>query len=381
MKKHTLSLSLVLSVLLFNSCFTQKHDFDNPLDPGGVNFKSWPAPTLSAPGVALAGTQYSVTWSDVGVSSYLIEEADNQSFTNATNHTVGGISYSFSHEEADKTYYYRVKTNTGEKDSGWSKTLSVAIIEGPTSNIQLVTIPSGTFRMGDVENYGQYSDEKPVHSVTLSSFAMSNFEITQGQYQSVIGTNPSSSYGVSDTYPVYNVSWYDAVKFCNKLSDAEGLERCYNESTWACDFGKNGYRLPTEAEWEYACRAGTETNFYTGNTISSKGSTSTDLDRAGWYWYNWGETNNTTHFVGAKEPNAFGLFDMHGNVWEWCNDCYGSYSRGSASNPTGAQTGSYRVFRGGCWSGGARYCRSAYRYNTTPYVSDGSVGFRVVRRP
>lgn len=139
------------------------------------------------------------------------------------------------------------------------------------------------------------------------------------------------------------------MKFCNKLSDAEGLERCYNESTWACDFGKNGFRLPTEAEWEYACRAGTETNFYTGNTINSDGYTSTDLDRAGWYWYNLGQANNKAHVVGAKEPNNFGLYDMHGNVWEWCLDWYGSYQSGSVTNPTGVQTSSSRVVCGGSW--------------------------------
>ncbi|MFC1607140.1 SUMF1/EgtB/PvdO family nonheme iron enzyme [Candidatus Latescibacterota bacterium] len=249
-------------------------------------------------------------------------------------------------------------------------------------DITFVTIPGGTFRMGDIQNYGQRSNEKPVHDVTLSSFEMSIYEVTQGQYQSVIGTNPSY-FKSGDDYPVETVSWYDAVKYCNKLSDAAGLERCYNESTWACDLSRNGFRLPTEAEWEYACRAGTETKFYTGNNLSSDGRTSTDLDTA--VWYN-GNSGSKTHAVGDKEPNAWGLFDMHGNVWEWCNDWYGEsyYSSSPSSDPTGPSTGSGRVARGGGWGDDALYCRSAIRYRINPTRTHdliGVIGFRVVRRP
>ena len=164
-----------------------------------------------------------------------------------------------------------------------------------------------------------------------------------------------------------------------------GYEKCYTESgNWECDFSKNGFRLPTEAEWEYACRAGTETNFYTGNNINNDGS-SKDLDRAGWYWYNSGQANNKkTHVVGEKNPNAFGLYDMHGNIWEWCNDWYGSYSSGSDTDPIGAPMPSYRallrVLRGGCWFIKAYYCRSADRYSDFPIDRFNTMGFRVVRR-
>ena len=247
------------------------------------------------------------------------------------------------------------------------------------NNITLVTIPGGTFRMGDIQNYGRYSDEKPVHTVTISTFDMSIYEITQGQYQSVMGSNPSKYYGVGENYPVYWVSWYNAVKYCNALSVSAGLDRCYNESTWACDFSKNGFRLPTEAEWEYACRGGTETKFNTGNNLSSDGKTSTDLDRAGWYWNNWGEANNKTHVVGDKEPNAWGLYDMHGSVWEWCNDRYGVYPLESVTNPTGPSTGSGRVMRGGSLGSIAWICRSAYRDSHAGRFYN--LGFRVVRRP
>jgi len=267
-KIRILVVALALTAL---TCQTKKHPFDNPLDPEGDVFQGYSAPVLStnAPSGAPPDGEYEVYWNDVAASSYLLEEADDSTFTNTSPITVSVESKNFTHTSEGKTYYYRVKTNTGNKDSGWSNTVAVTIIKGTKiSGIQFVTIPSGAFSMGDLQGVG-YSDELPVHDVTLSSFEMSIYEITQGQYKSVMGTNPANSYGVGDTYPVYYVSWYDAMEFCNKLSDTEGLERCYNESTWACDFGKNGYRLPTEAEWEYACRAGTETMFYTGNTLSS----------------------------------------------------------------------------------------------------------------
>ncbi|HUU27996.1 MAG TPA: SUMF1/EgtB/PvdO family nonheme iron enzyme [archaeon] len=235
----------------------------------------------------------------------------------------------------------------------------------PSTEIEMLPIPAGTFQMGS--NTG-WSDEQPVHTVTLSAFQMSKYEITQAQYQAVMGSNPSYFTG-DDNRPVEQVSWYDAVTFCNKLSESAGLQPCYNLSTWSCDFTKNGYRLPTEAEWEYACRAGTSTEYYTGNTES-------DLDRAGWYDYNSG---NTTHAVGGKLANAFGLYDMHGNVWEWCNDWYGSYSSENENNPQGPSSGSTRVIRGGSRSYDAYLCRSAFRTDYDPadryYFS---LGFRVV---
>ena len=178
---------------------------------------------------------------------------------------------------------------------------------------------------------------------------MSIYEITQWQYESIIGLNPSKEEGVGPEYPVYYVSWCGAVKFCNRLSEQMGYEKCYTESgDWECDFSKNGYRLPTEAEWEYACRAGTDTYFYTGNVLSySDGKTSTDLDKAELY----GSNRSNLHRVGRKEPNAFGLYDMHGNVCEWCNDWYGEsyYSSSPSNNPTGPNSGSERVDRGGSW--------------------------------
>jgi formylglycine-generating enzyme required for sulfatase activity len=217
--------------------------------------------------------------------------------------------------------------------------------------IKMVPIPGGTFEMGT--NVGP-GDDKPVHSVTLSAFEMSATEITQGQYKAVMGTNPSMFTG-DDNLPVENVSWNDAVAFCRALSQKTGGE----------------FRLPTEAEWEYACRAGTTTVYNLGDAES-------DLARAGWYNSN---SNSTTHPVGQKTPNSWGLYDMHGNVWEWCNDWYATYSSDSVTNPTGPSTGSSHLRRGGCWHNYAWFCRSANRGGGAP-AEGGSdyTGFRVVCR-
>ena len=242
--------------------------------------------------------------------------------------------------------------------------------------------------MGDIQGSG-YDIERPVHDVTLDGFEISKYEITQGQYKSIIGLNPSHFSG-SDDLPVEYVSWNDAVKFCNALSDTAGLDRCYDESTWECDFSKNGYRLPTEAEWEYACRAETTTEYSTGDSEN-------DLARAGWFYANSGNeslfgrkwnytevTNNNcrTHPVGEKEPNAWGLYDMHGNVWEWCNDWYdsGYYASPQTADPVGSSSGSSRVYRGGSWGYSAWGCRSANRLRYLGAGPYDGIGFRVVRR-
>ena len=226
------------------------------------------------------------------------------------------------------------------------------------------SIPAGTFQMG------QTDIAEPVHSVTLSGFEMSATEITRGQYKAVMETTTVYFTGY-DSLPVETVSWWDAIKFCNALSRAAGWDLCYTESTGACDFGKNGFRLPTEAEWEYACRAGTTTRYYTRDAES-------DLALAEWYD---GNSGSKTNPVGQKVPNTWGLYDMHGNVWEWCNDWYDSYSSSLATNPTGVQTGSYRVIRGGSWYGSDYNCRSAYRGDFSPSDGYDIVGFRVVCRP
>ncbi|MFC1574286.1 formylglycine-generating enzyme family protein [Candidatus Latescibacterota bacterium] len=233
----------------------------------------------------------------------------------------------------------------------------------------MISVPSGSFNMGSKKGF---DIEKPVHTVTLSAFEMSETEITQAQYEAVIGINPSLA-KENPQLPVERVSWYNAVLFCNKLSEVAGYENCYDEKTWECDLSKNGFRLPTEAEWEYACRAGTTTKYYSGNTID-------DLIRVGWFTQN---SEGKTHPVGQKLPNAWGLYDMHGNVWEWTYDWLGDYSRENVFNPTGAKTGKYRVIRGGGfppWTPNNMGCESGIRGYGIPDKSTGAVGFRVVRR-
>jgi formylglycine-generating enzyme required for sulfatase activity len=243
----------------------------------------------------------------------------------------------------------------------------------------MALIPAGTFRMGNITEHPEgLVAESPVHEVTITRpFLMARTEVTQAQYEAVMGSNPSHFKGPD--LPVERVSWYEAVEFCNELSRQEGLDPCYSGSgsSILCDFTANGYRLPTEAEWEYACRAGTETDFYTGNMTHS-GSSPLDpaLDRAGWYD---GNSGSRTHPVGEKEPNAFGLYDMHGNVSEWCWDWYGSYASSPAGDPRGPASGSSRVLRSGSWDYIARYCRSAYRNTTNPVSRSYIFGFRLVR--
>jgi formylglycine-generating enzyme required for sulfatase activity len=233
-------------------------------------------------------------------------------------------------------------------------------------SLALVSIPSGTFGMGSADGD---EDERPVHAVTLRAFSMGAHTVTQEQFKAVMGYNPSRFTGEKNL-PVEQVNWFDAVRFCNLLSDAWGLNRCYNESAWECDFSKNGFRLPSEAEWEYACRAGTKTSYYSGDRES-------DLDPAGWYK---GNSGGETRPVGQKAPNARGLYDMHGNVWEWCNDWYGSYSGHIHPSHPSSQTGPFKVKRGGGWYFDAECCRSSYRGNFEPDFRDCLMGFRVVRR-
>ena len=233
-------------------------------------------------------------------------------------------------------------------------------------NIKMISVPAGNFRMGSDNS----RDEKPMHTITLDGFEMSSTEITQKIYGNFTGETPSGFKGI-DNLPVEKVSWFDAVKFCNLLSDAAGLTLCYNEKTWYCNFDAKGFRLPTEAEWEYACRAGTETDYYTGDGESS-------LFNAGWYKKS---SDSKTHPVKQKEPNAWDLYDMHGNVWEWCHDYYGEYNRISSRNPEGAQSGKYHVIRGGSYKSNTSNCRTANRQYMLPNDRLKDIGFRVVRRP
>ncbi|MFZ4733441.1 MAG: formylglycine-generating enzyme family protein [Pirellulales bacterium] len=233
--------------------------------------------------------------------------------------------------------------------------------------MKLVLIPRGTFTMGSpIEENGAHNDEEQ-HVVTISkAFYLGKTEVTQGQYEQVMGGNPSQfQKGVvgtshSSTYPVERVSWEDAVEFCERLS-ALPAEQAAGRV----------YRLPTEAEWEYACRAGTGTAYSFGDNAKSLGD------------YAWWEENSdrATHPVGGKKANAWGLHDMHGNVYEWCSDWYGKYPKDAVTDPVGPAGGSLRVFRGGCGFNSAWFLRSAFRFRNGPSNRYGVLGFRLALSP
>lgn len=235
-----------------------------------------------------------------------------------------------------------------------------------TVKMDMIWIEPGTFVMGSPSNeLGRYSDETQ-HTVTLTKgYWLGKYEVTQAQYQTVMGSNPSNFKG--DNLPVEDVSWYDANNFCAKLTAQEKAAGRLPEGY--------EYTLPTEAQWEYACRAGTTTALNSGKNLTQEYDNCPNLGEVGWYTSNSG---SKTHEVGQKKPNEWGLYDMHGNVWEWCKDWYGSYSTGAVTDPVGPSTGSRRVIRGGSWYFNANYCRSAYRYYDFPDNDYYDFGFRAV---
>jgi formylglycine-generating enzyme required for sulfatase activity len=267
-----------------------------------------------------------------------------------------------------------------------------------TYTVEMIWIKPGTFLMGSPADDPNHDAIETQHEVTLSGFYIGKYPVTQEQYQAVMGKNPSyfktpvPPETSTAKRPVEKVTWYEALVFCNKLSMQEGLNPTYriNGSTDPADWGSiptewssptidvwdavqmvagsDGYRLPTEAQWEYACRAGTTTAYNTGDTIS---------DDTGWYADNSG---GRTHEVGLKPPNAFGLYDMHGNVFEWCWDWLESYTSDEQTDPTGPVSGHYRIQRGGSWEDIDFMLRSAFRYDSW-FLWDSTIGFRVARNP
>jgi formylglycine-generating enzyme required for sulfatase activity len=234
-----------------------------------------------------------------------------------------------------------------------------------------VLVAGGSFTMGSPTTEAGRDSDEVQHEATVSSFYMGKYEVTQREYEEVMGTNPSLGRQQGPNFPVNMVSWYDAVEYCNKQSLREGLTPAYTinkeqkdpnntssyprEVKWTVtwDHTANGYRLPTEAEWEYACRAGTTTAYNTGNTLGT------------------GSTNNSA--------NAWGLYDMHGNVFEWCWDWKGNYKSDVQMNPIGASSGAARVFRGGGSASTPETLRSAFRDSGTPSLQRADLGFRLVR--
>ncbi len=219
---------------------------------------------------------------------------------------------------------------------------------------KMVAVEGGTFTMGATDEQGSdaYDNERPAHQVTLSDYWIGETEVTEGLWTAVMGSNPSY-YKKGDNYPVEQVSWEDCQTFISKLNSLTG----------------ETFRLPTEAEWEFAARGGTQSQGY-------KYSGSNTIGDVAWYYDNSGSAK---HPVATKTANELGLYDMSGNVWEWCQDRYGSYSGAAQTNPTGPTTGSYRVYRGGGWYFSAGYCRVSYRSLNTPSLTGYILGLRLAR--
>jgi formylglycine-generating enzyme required for sulfatase activity len=292
----------------------------------------------------------------------------------------------------DRQINYLLTTKTGGKAP--VEGITPQVTQKATPSPGFVRVEGGTFQMGS--NSGD-DDEKPVHTVTIKSFNMAKYEVTQKEWTAVMGTTIRQQrdkadksyaiYGEGDNYPMYYVSWYDAIEYCNRLSEKEKLTPAYTINKSQKDWGNNseyddlkwtvqwnrnanGYRLPTEAEWEYAARGG---NGSPGNYTYAG---SNNIGDVAWYDEN---SAGSTQEAGAKKPNGLGLYDMSGNVFEWCWDWYGDYASGAQTDPIGASSGSRRVVRGGGWSFPAGFARSAYRNDDDPYSRYFYLGFRVLR--
>jgi len=281
------------------------------------------------------------------------------------------------------TYFIRAYT-TNSLGTVYGNEVSFVFTPSPAG---MNTLPGGTFSMGCIPgdpNCNVYT-ELPVRPVTLSTFQISETEVTQAQWQAVMGSNPSTFPSCAQC-PVERVSWYDAAVFCNRLSEAQGLPPCYYaDPGFTQVYGKSGgnwslpnsgevywnpaakgYRLPTEAEWEYAARGGSTTNIYSG---------SNNVEEVAWYYGN--NSPYGTKPVKGKQPNGFGLYDMSGNVYEWAWDWYAFYPASAETNPTGPSGASNRVFRGGGWGNYAQDCRVSNRYDSAPSLRGSTLGFRL----
>ncbi|MFB3789670.1 MAG: formylglycine-generating enzyme family protein [bacterium] len=258
-------------------------------------------------------------------------------------------------------------------------TIGLPNLPADAKPLEMVLIPAGTFMMGSpADERGRTDSEWPLHQVVLTKdFYIGRYEVTQAQYQAIMNSNPSYFSGKPNN-PVEQVTWYDCAAFCNRLSERKGLTTVYNEFTWTTNWNANGYRLPTEAEWEYACRAGTTTRFSHGDVLECDDGCGSCAIHDQYMWW-CGNAGIQLHEMGLKLPNPWGLYDMHGNVWEWCNDWWEDPSnRGPQTDPIGVNSGLARVARGGSWGDGSSSCRSAGRYYWWPDNSHSLLGFRVV---
>jgi formylglycine-generating enzyme required for sulfatase activity len=265
------------------------------------------------------------------------------------------------------SYYYAVVSLSEE---GEESRISGEISAKPSADMGTFTnslgmtfkqIPAANFVMGSCEKEpGRDGDETQHEVIITNPFYIQTTEVTQGQWKALMGTNPSYAASCGDECPVENVSWFMVHQFIEELNR---MENAYT------------YRLPTEAEWEYAARGKNSFSFANGEITDINCGDDPNLRMMGWYC---GNSENKLHPVAQKNPNIWGLYDMHGNVWEWCEDWYGEYPKEAVTDPVGPDTGTYHVKRGGCFSAYARNCRSASRYYGLPSSTSDNIGFRLI---
>ena len=348
-------------------------------DTGGVTFESetrtfvtteYISPTVTTSEVTNIGNTTAKCGGEVTEGDFIVtargvcwSTADNPTIDDS--HTVDGggaglFTSNVTGLTENTTYYVRAYvTSSAGTAYGETKTFETfkTILSLTVNGVsfEMVYVEGGSFDMGATSEQGSewYNNEKPVHSVTLSSYYIGKCEVTQELWKAVMGSNPSKFKGAQN--PVESVDWEDCQEFVSRLNSLTGRT----------------FRLPTEAEWEYAARGGNQSIHY-------KYSGSDNIDDVAWYWNNSGDK---THAVGTKTANELGIYDMSGNVWEWCSDWYGGYSAGAQTNPQGPSSGSYRVLRGGSWNSIARYCRVSFRNHYVPNHSDHSYGLRLVLVP
>ena len=342
---------------------------------------------------SLSADPSTVEIGQTSVLSCTASDADGDAISyswQGTGGTISGSGASVTWTAPATVATYSLTCYVSDGEGTVSDSISVSTYETPTPGA-MVSVQGGTFDMTDY-SYNQAGDTV---SVTVSDFSIGKYPVTQKEWSDIIGSNPSSGNGIGDNLPVYNLSWFEILKYCNMRSVAEGLTPCYSIAgstdvldwpvlpnfssdisfpVWnavVCNWSADGYRLPTEAEWEYAARGGlnwTDDYTYSGSDI---------IDEIAWYSQN---SNNLAHAIGTKLPNQLGIYDMSGNLYEFCWDWYAPYTD-NVTDPLGPASGDMRMVRGGSWMSIEENCVVSGRYREYPVSITNYNGFRIVTRP